>query len=139
MTMVTDAKRGCPTRRLANAVAPRTPVYRWFYAHVFENDPFLAQFKASHAFEEPFIWGDFASWLYTPTAAELRLSDRMNSYWANFAKSGNPNGPGLPAWPRYDGGERTLVLDDQITVSRRYQDEQCAPLETPPDVFPGDR
>jgi len=29
------------------------------------------------------------------------IANIMNAYWANFAKSGNPNGDGLPVWPQY--------------------------------------
>lgn len=135
MTMATDAKRGCPTRRLANAVAARAPVYRWLYTHVYENDPSLAQFKASHVLEDLFIWGDFERFGYTATAPETLLSRQIGDYWANFAKTGNPNGPGLPAWPQYDGTEPTLVLDNDISVTRGYHVNQCALLDTIPPPF----
>jgi para-nitrobenzyl esterase len=41
----------------------------------------------------------------------------MSSYWVNFAKSGNPNGPGLPSWPAFTNAEsRVEYLADPITV-----------------------
>jgi carboxylesterase type B len=39
----------------------------------------------------------------------------MMSYWANFARTGDPNGEGLPRWPQFDAAQRqTMELGEKI-------------------------
>jgi para-nitrobenzyl esterase len=45
-----------------------------------------------------------------PTPEEKELARIMNTYWANFAKTGNPNGKDLPAWPTYTT-QKEEILD----------------------------
>jgi para-nitrobenzyl esterase len=45
------------------------------------------------------------------------LATAIHDSWVQFIKSGDPNGGGLPAWPRYDAAHRaTLLLDRTCTV-----------------------
>lgn len=46
------------------------------------------------------------------TPADENLAEIMNTYWANFAKTGDPNGEGLPEWPAYTP-ETNRILDIQ--------------------------
>ncbi|MCI0391844.1 MAG: carboxylesterase family protein [Acidobacteria bacterium] len=66
---------------------------------------------AFHGDEVPYVFGtlDKAAGSWDGSSRENRwesadreLSAAMLSYWANFIKTGDPNGPGLPVWPRYE-------------------------------------
>ncbi len=58
-------------------------------------------------------WTTIAGVTWEPS--DRRLSDAMVTYWANFARTGDPNGSGLPAWPRYEAATRSVLhLDETI-------------------------
>jgi para-nitrobenzyl esterase len=41
--------------------------------------------------------------------AQVTLARQMQTYWANFARTGNPNSPGLPVWPAYRPNSKQIM------------------------------
>ncbi len=52
--------------------------------------------------------------------ADYALSRAMVSYWAQFAKTGDPNLPGLPAWPACENDGETMIFDETGPHAMRY-------------------
>jgi para-nitrobenzyl esterase len=49
--------------------------------------------------------------------ADRGLAALASTYWINFVKRGDPNGPGLPAWPSYRSPEApVMTLDASVRV-----------------------
>jgi para-nitrobenzyl esterase len=74
------------------------PVYRYLFTRKrpVENDKSLG---AAHASEIEYALGNLSSnKTYKWTADDFKVSETMQNYFANFIKTGNPNGDGLPTW-----------------------------------------
>ncbi|HZS05525.1 MAG TPA: carboxylesterase/lipase family protein [Blastocatellia bacterium] len=81
---------------------------------------------AVHSAEIEYAMGNLDSnKVYAWTPDDYKVSKVMQEYFANFIKTGNPNGAGLPNWPRFDTGQR-LIIDvntraEPEKVRARYQ------------------
>jgi para-nitrobenzyl esterase len=80
-----------------------------------------ADIGARHAGEIEYVFGTLKTALPKVPwdAADATLSGQMMTYWTNFAKTGDPNGPGVPTWPKYDAAKGTGVLHLDTTIAVR--------------------
>jgi len=61
--------------------------------------------------------------------ADLAVANMMHRYWVNFVRSGDPNGPGLPEWPRYDPAADALLDFATDGIPRAVADPRKARLD----------
>jgi para-nitrobenzyl esterase len=98
----------------------RNPAFYYQFAHVppFPKGSVYEGWGPSHFSELWYVFDHLdqqPTWRWTPD--DRRLADAMSSYWTNFVKTGDPNGPGLPPWPRFDPARDTVLrLDEPVTV-----------------------
>jgi len=75
---------------------------------------------ANHAAEIPYVFGNPGGMGGGSGPEDKALSELISSYWINFAKKGDPNGPGLPVWPAFDGKEQATMIFDGTPGSRPH-------------------
>ena len=119
--------------------------YWYFFTHEPPLEPGTKDLKATHASEIPYVFETLSAPRTVPDVSSPRLAaaskpdqqlaDRMSSYWTNFAKTGDPNGKGLPEWKPFkspEAGPHILgeINDCPASDALKVYDEQYAKMLT---------
>ena len=100
---------------------PPNSLWAYYFTYTSPYSP-----AAIHTAEIPFVFGNlgpnplFGSNEGPPTSQDVAFSRTLMGYWTNFAKTGNPNGNGLPTWPAYVGGGSDILELGDVVAPDNY-------------------
>jgi len=89
-------------------------VFYYYFAHVppYPAGSAFAGWGAGHWSELRYTFGHLDQEPFAWTDADRHLADAMTTYWTNFAKTGDPNGGGLPEWPVFTNTDPQVLHFD---------------------------
>jgi para-nitrobenzyl esterase len=121
-----DLIGACPVGAMASlteTLGRHVFVYRFDRSIPGKGEAILGAF---HSLEVPFIFGSLrdkeSRWLPS-TADDASLSELLQTYWTNFAKTSDPNASGLPIWPAWSDKEKEFLVvnqDASVTAQRNF-------------------
>jgi para-nitrobenzyl esterase len=116
----TDAEFRCSAVLVANWHSAKFPTWEYEFTRAYEPD------GATHSWELQYVFGNLLDISKDPL--DRKLSDQMQIYWTNFAKTGNPNGNGLLNWPKHDPSTKSYLefAADGPVVKKALREPFCS-------------
>lgn len=100
------------------------PVYMYLFA--WESPVLDGMFRSTHCMEIPFVFNNVVRHAgMTGGGAEAQaLGEKMSSAWINFAKTGNPNADGLPAWEPFTAEKGATMFFNNTSEIKYNHDKE---------------
>lgn len=101
-----------------------TPAFAYYFDRAIPW-PEHPEFGAFHTAEVPYVFGTLEAIRRPWTEVDRTLSRIMMSYWANFARTGEPNGAGVPRWAAFDPASPSLMrLGERVEPKKQLSRER---------------
>lgn len=132
--ILTDMLLACPTYfGLESFASQDVPAY--YYRFDYRGMANGSVVGAMHTMEVPLVFNSIVEGSGKNIDQTRELARIIQGYWTNFAKTGNPNGPDLTAWPRFEPGHQTVqILDTQVRNEQSDSGPRCAPWDGYPQT-----
>jgi para-nitrobenzyl esterase len=134
--VITDGVIACPAYETNRVMAKYSPTFEYEMADTDARSvvapPISFPYRAGHFSELQYLF-DLSSITLkgTPdmTDAQKALGKQMRAYWANFARTGNPSGKGVPVWPQFEeakaGPAQSLNKPRSRSITDFATEHQC--------------
>ena len=117
--IASDYRYGAPTMKIAERRADlgKGPVYLYYFT--WETPVQGGRLKSPHTMEIPFAFDNvkISTRLTGGGPEAMALADKVSDAWIAFARTGDPNTPKLPRWPKFSSKDRaTMVINNQSKI-----------------------
>jgi para-nitrobenzyl esterase len=125
----TDAEAAQSSKDIFRETAFAWPTWIWArpqsqkgknkaFVYYFDHRTPASPNGANHGAEISYVFRNFGGPGGAPRPEDIELSDLISSYWVNFAKSGNPNNAGLPAWHAFSEDAQNAMFFNSAPSAR---------------------
>jgi para-nitrobenzyl esterase len=119
--IATDHPRGIYARELAKRKAAQAAAPAYVYRFDWETPEGGGHLRSPHTIEVPFVFHNIAiaGPLISKMPEAYALAEKTSAAWVAFARTGDPNTPGVPRWPAYSAKARdTMLFNNTLRVEQ---------------------